>query len=419
VSARLRGWYQALCGRIDGAALVQEALAGGAPAGAHLLAVGKVAVPMFEGFTALAPPAAALLVAPAGAGSVPSAARLLESDHPRPSARSVAAAKEARAFVAALGPADRLVVLLSGGGSALLASPHQGLTLDDKRTAVAMVARAGATIGELNTVRKHLSAIKGGRLALATRAATTVLALSDVVGSDPGTIASGPLSADPTSFADALALVRRLAPGAPEAVVELLERGAAGMLAETPKPGDPRLAHVSYRVLAGPERVAVEARRLVEAAGERAGVLALATERDVESLGAEYGVRAREAQAEARPGEPPLVLIGHGEPRIVVRGEGAGGRATHLALLVARAIAGLSGVTFLAAGTDRLDGSAPAAGAVVDSETWPHAVAAGLDPQGALDRCDSARPLAALGALVEGPGRSNLLDVHLLRIAAR
>jgi hydroxypyruvate reductase len=310
---------------------------------------------------------------------------------------------EVRRFVAA---ARRLVVLLSGGGSALLCAPWPGLSLEDKAATVAAVARAGATIGELNTVRKHLSAIKGGRLALETRAPTTVLALSDVVGSDPGTIASGPFSPDPTTFGGAAALVRALAPGAPG--LALLDRGVAGALPETPKPGDARLAHVSYRVVAGPERVPEEAHRRVTAAGLRAGALVSNTEAAVEELAAAYAGRSEPAGT---------VLIGNGEPRIVVpAGAGSGGRATHLALLVARAIAGRAGVAFLAAGTDRRDGSAPASGAAVDGQTWPRALAAGLDPERALAEHDSARPLGALGCLVHSPSRSNLLDLHLLAV---
>jgi glycerate-2-kinase len=274
------------------------------------------------------------------------------------------------------------------------------------------VARAGATIGELNTVRKHLSAIKGGQLALACSAPTTVLALSDVVGSDPATIASGPFSPDPTTFAQALALLRRLAPHAPAAAQLRLEQGFAGAIPETPKPGDPRLAHVAYRVLAGPERVAALAREAIERAGLPTDVLSRDTEDPVPTLAAAYATRARREL-----GRGPRILAGNGEPRIVVTGPGRGGRSTHLALLVAREIAGLP-VSFLAAGTDRYDGSAGAAGAVVDGATWERAVAAGLDPAGALERCDSAAVLEEVGGLVQGPGRSNLLDVHLLAIGS-
>jgi glycerate 2-kinase len=156
--------------------------------------------------------------------------------------------------------------------------------------------------------------------------------------------------------------------------------------------------------------VPAAARALIEAHGWRAGVLSTDTEQAVPDLAAEYAARAGGAGRRE-------VLVGNGEPRIVVGGQqGRGGRATHLALLMARALAGRRAVAFLAAGTDERDGSAPASGAVVDGETWAEALAAGLDPQGALDRCDSARPLEALGCLVRGPGRSNLLDLHLLAV---
>jgi glycerate-2-kinase len=410
--ARLTEIYLDVARAVDGAGLVAEALAGDRSArGARVLAVGKVALPMFEGFTSVVgDPPAALVIAPEGEVWPRPGLRILHADHPKPTARSEAAARAALAFVGDLGAEDRLVVLLSGGGSALLAAPAPDLTLDEKRAAVSAVARAGATIGELNTVRKHLSAIKGGRLALATAATTTVLALSDVVGDDPATIASGPFSPDPTTFAQALALVRRLAPGAPAAAHAHLEHGAAGGEPETPKPGDPRLAHVTYRVLAGPERVAALARARVEQADAAAEDLCRNTEDAVPALAASYALRARR-----EVGRGPRVLVGNGEPRIVVTGSGRGGRSTHLALLLAREVAGMP-VSFLAAGTDQYDGTAGAAGAVIDGTTWERAVTAGLDPARALDRCDSATVLQALGCLVRGPGRSNLLDLHLLAI---
>jgi glycerate 2-kinase len=403
-AATLVDLYLDVARRLDGATLVSAAVAPGAWRGAHVLGLGKVAGPMFEGLAGAA--GEALLIGPED-GPAPPGARFFASDHPHPSARSVAAAAEARRFVERLSAQDRLLVLLSGGGSALLAAPAPPLSLEDKRATTAAVARAGATIAELNTVRKHLSAVKGGQLGLASRAVTTVLALSDVVGSDPATIASGPFSPDPTTFAEALALVERLAPGAPAAARARLEQGAAGLLAETPKPGDPRLAAIDYRVLAGPEQVAALAHERIRAAGLTSAVLSRDTQEEVTALAAAYAERTRQ-----QPGR--RILVGNGEPRIVVSGQGRGGRCTHLALLMARALAGRPGVAFLAAGTDREDGSAGASGAVVDGGTWQQALEAGLDPQAALDRCDSAALLEPLGALVRGPGRSNLLDLHLL-----
>jgi hydroxypyruvate reductase len=410
---------------VDGATLVSEALSSNpalvARGPLHVLAVGKVAFPMFDGLVARVGQSqivGGLLVAPETRFPtelrLPAGVRALVSDHPEPSERSVAAGRAAQALLVGLAPSDQLVVLLSGGGSAAMAVPADGLSLDQKRATTKAVARAGASIAELNAVRKHLSAIKGGRLGLATHARTTVLALSDVVGSDPGVIASGPFSPDPTTFAQALALVERLAPTAPKEALEHLRRGAAGALAETPKPGDPKLGHIEYRLLAGPERVPAEAKRIVEAQGVASGTLSRNTEASVEDLAAEYGRLARrEHQADGRP----RVLIGNGEPTIVVRGVGRGGRSTHLALLMAREIAGLPNVAFLAAGTDDRDGSSAASGAIVDGSTWERAQSQGLDPAGALDRCDSEAPLKALGNLVRGPGTSNLLDLHLLAIS--
>jgi glycerate-2-kinase len=447
--------YLEVARRVDGAGLVREALsAEPSPlvledATAHVLAVGKAAGPMLEGLSTILGPdrIVGLAIAPEQrlvtnpSARFPPRVTALVSDHPDPSERSLAAGLAALQLVSALGPKGRLIVLLSGGGSAAMAVPAPGLSLDDKRKAARAVARAGAPIGELNSVRKHLSAIKGGQLALATRAPTVVLALSDVVGNNPATIASGPFSADETTFAQALdialacGLPRTSAEPLPAAALAHLRRGAAGEIPETPKPGDPRLAGIAFHVIAGPDRVREEAVRVIEERGETAGELARNTEAPVETLARAYGERARteaaaagaKGAAEAAPGEavrepaerrPPRILVGNGEPAIVVRGGGRGGRATHLALAMAREIAGLRGVAFLAAGTDDRDGSARASGAMVDGATWDAAVRAGLDPAAALARCDSEAPLAALGCLVVGPARSNLLDLHLLAIEA-
>lgn len=383
----------------------------------HVLGLGKVAVPMWRGLVRIAgatPVASALLITTEGG---PDAAApgcdVLPSDHPEPSERSEAAALRAQSFVRALHPEDELVVLLSGGGSALMAQPLPGLTLDEKRRATRAVARAGASIHELNAVRKHLSAVKGGRLALACPAPVLVLAMSDVVGSDPGTVASGPFSADSSRFADAWDILRARVPdGVPTEVVDTLQAGIAGRIPETPKPGDARLSHVTYEVIAGPEDVRRAAARAVRAAGWADVPLAADTEMDVARLAELYALEAQRILVQGTR----AIGVGNGEPTLVVRGQGRGGRATHLALEVARRIAGLGRVAFLAAGTDARDGSASGAGAVVTSTTWGEALAAGLDPAGALAACDSGTLLAQLGCIVQGPGTSNLLDLHLLLV---
>jgi glycerate 2-kinase len=273
---RLRQIFLAVAEQIDGARLVQQALApSDLPPPTHVLALGKVAGPMAEGLLAAlgAEPAVVegLVIAPAARfpapGRLPAAFRLLAADHPVPGERSRQAGEATRAFVTDRSSPDRLLVLLSGGASALAVLPAPGLTLEEKRAATTAVARAGATIHELNTVRKHLSDLKGGRLGARAQVPTRVLALSDVVGNDPATIGSGPFSADPSTFGEALSILDRLAPAAAPAARRLLVRGVAGELAETPKVGDPRLDRIQYQRIAGPELVPERARSLAAAAG--------------------------------------------------------------------------------------------------------------------------------------------------------
>ena len=445
--------------RIDGQRLVAEAVVGpDDPAWAtatRVLVVGKVALPMWRGWRQSLPPGApprpTLLVAPApllvaatadvaGAPGLPPEVTVAPADHPHPSARSVAAAEAALRFVGAAGGgeggggADRLLVLLSGGASSLLCGPAPGLTWQDKRDAIAAVARAGADIRELNLVRKHLSVVKGGGLGRATRAPIAVRALSDVIGDDPATIGSGPFSPDPGTYEQARALVARLGATLPAAVSAHLARGARGALPETAKPGSGELDHVDYRVLAGPARVVAEARAAVTAAGAAAhsgaDVLAFDAEDTVDERAAAVLAGLRQAMAARAPrigignGEP-RIWIGNGEPRVVLPAASnaprRGGRATHLALLVARGLATLdpdlrARVAFLAAGTDDRDGNTEVSGAAVDGTTWARAQAAGVDPEAALGAFDSLPALAAAGATLRGPGTSNLLDLHLLAI---
>jgi hydroxypyruvate reductase len=409
---------------VDGAALVRGAPTAEAVAAAtHVLAIGKVAFPMLLGAQASGVPGSAprptLAIAPGPRvpTELPLGVVAVPADHPTPTARSVAAGDAAIGFVRALAPTDRLLVLLSGGASALLCAPAPGLTLEEKRGATGAVSRGGAAIGALNAVRKHLSAIKGGRLALESRAPVTVLALSDVIGGEPATIGSGPFSPDPTTYGDALEVVARTHALIPEVARLHLERGARGELPETPKPGDSRLAHVTWTAVAGPERVPAEARRAAEARGLSVAVLSRDIEDDVDAVAAAYLDRARH---EAGLEGAPRALVGNGEPTIKVGADaGNGGRSTHLALAVARGLAALPASThgriaFLAAGTDDRDGDTLVSGGLVDGTTWTRIRAAGVDPQRALERWDSYTALAAVGDTVTGPGTSNVLDLHLL-----
>lgn len=322
--------------------------------------------------------------------------------HPLPDERGVRATHELLAFVGALGAEEELVLLLSGGASALLAATVEGVSLPGLIAATSELSRQGAPIAAINCVRRHLGLALGGRLAHATPARLRVLALSDVAGDDPATIGSGPASPDPTTVEDARAVAR--AYGLRGEVRDLLERGA---IPETPKPGDERLARVEYRLLATPRSLREHAVLEARAAGYAPRVEEALVTGEVEAVAARYLALADQlAQGE--------LLVAVGEPTVRVRGAGVGGRAQHLALLVARALAGRP-YAFLAIGSDGTDGPTDAAGALVDGSTWQSARSLGLDPEGALARFDAGPLLDATGALLRtGPTGTNLCDLHLL-----
>jgi hydroxypyruvate reductase len=400
---------------VEAGAAVTEARASFAPLLAaaprwHLIGAGKAAAPMLRACLAAAPrpPATALLVAPSAEASLPATVEQQIGGHPVPTAGSLAAGERALAIARGAGPDDVLLVLLSGGASALMAAPAAGVTLADKRAATAQLLREGADIHELNTVRKHLSRIKGGRLAAAAAARTLCLAISDVVGDDVSVIGSGPCVGDPTTFAEALAVAARRDVPLPVAVRAHLEAGARGERAESLKPGDPRLRRATHVVLGSFETLRAAAERAALGFGITALPLAPPQAGDVAEVAALYAARARVAP-------PGTLLVGGGEPTVTLPpGAGTGGRSQHLALLLARALRGTA-AAFLAAGSDGTDGPTDAAGAAVTGATWDAALARGLDPQAAARRCDSHPLHAALGTLVRtGATGTNLLDLHLL-----
>ena len=358
-------------------------------------------------------------IGPVRPAELPADTEWHDSAHPIPDARSVAAASRALDIARAQSSRDLLVLLLSGGASALMALPVEGVTLEEKQQTVRLLLRAGATIDELNTVRKHLSAIKGGRLAIATPAPVVTLAISDVVGDDLSVIGSGPTMPDPSTYANALAVVdARGGRGAyPGPVVAWLERGARGDEPETPKGDDPRMAKSVARIIGG---------RLW--AVEGAASAARARGYDVHVIDAPIVGEAREAARQfagaiahlssnndLRP-HLPLCVVGGGETTVHVNGSGLGGRNQEFALSLATALAG----TFAAAsvGTDGIDGPTDAAGAIVDSTTAERAVARRLDAQQFLNNNDSYHFFSALDDLVRtGPTGTNVGDVQVALIA--
>ena len=348
------------------------------------------------------------------------AASLWEGAHPVPDARSEAAGRALLAAAARSRPGQEIVALISGGGSALTAVPAPGLCLADKAEAIARLMAAGAPIAELNCVRRHLSAFKGGRLARASAARVTTLVVSDVVGDRLADVASGPTVPDPTSFADACDVIeRRLGwDVVPEAAARRLRDGRRGLVPEGlagMRPGDRAFLLLGLGALV--EAAAEEARRDPALIGP-IEVLPERLEGDVSAVAARLARYIADRDAG--------LLIAGGEPTVSLpRRPGRSGRAQHLALLLARALAEggqLAGrdVAFLVAGSDGVDGVSQAAGAIVERDTWERIRAAGLDPEAHVAACDAAAALAAVGAqLVTGPTGVNHADLILAYCAGR
>jgi len=347
-----------------------------------------------------------------------------EAGHPLPDAASVAAADAVLDLTDRVSHSDLVFVLLSGGGSALLATPlgHHGITLNDKLTVTRVLLAAGAPIGELNAVRKHLSGIKGGMLAQQIAPARMVtLALSDVLGNPLDVIASGPTAPDPTTFGDALEVLRRrgvlkeVEAAAPAALAHLRE-GAAGRAAETPKPGNPIFARSRFEIIGDLRQAVRAAKAAAEDQGFATVVLSEVVEGEAREVGAALGRHAREAH-EGRYGPLPVCLLEGGETTVTVRGAGKGGRNQEVALAAALEIGGLPGTLVMAAGTDGTDGPTDAAGAVADGRTLERARRRGLDPRDHLARNDAYEFFAPLDDLiVTGPTLTNVNDLMMALI---
>ena len=336
--------------------------------------------------------------------------QVLEASHPVPAETSLAAADALFAAVAGLGASDVVVALLSGGGSALLERPAEGLSLEALRAITVGLLNSGAAIGEINIVRKHLSAIKGGRLALAAwPARVETFAISDVPGDDPSLIASGPTVADPSTCAEALAILRRHGVAIPPGVEAALESGAL----ETPKPGDPRLERARFQLVGSPRQALDGAACAARAAGFAILDLGDRVEGEAATVAAAH---AAEAFVLAARGAPTVILSG-GELTVTHSGGGVGGPNREYALALALALRGRADVWALAADTDGIDGAPDAAGAFVTPDTLARAKAMGLDAAAALRDHDSGPFFAALGdALVTGPTRTNVSDFRAILV---
>jgi glycerate 2-kinase len=342
---------------------------------------------------------------------------VIEAAHPVPDAAGRDAARRILNQVAGLGPDDLVLCLLSGGGSSLLALPGSGITFEDKQAINRALLASGAPIGEMNCVRKHLSAIKGGRLAVAAAPAALVsLMISDVPGDDPSVIASGPTVPDATTAADAITILRKYRIEIPLSVLEHLQ----GPDAETPKPGDPRFHRVANRVIATPQDALEAAARIAAQAGFRALILGNAIEGEARDVGLVHAGIAKQVAGYGQPAEPPCVLLSGGETTVTVRGGGRGGRNAEFLLSLGVALDGRGGIAAIAADTDGIDGSEHNAGAILTPDTIGRAKRAGLDPKAHLADNDAYPVFAQLGDLVvTGPTRTNVNDFRAILIERR
>jgi hydroxypyruvate reductase len=349
--------------------------------------------------------------------------KVREASHPVPDQRCVKGTEQILSLVEKAGERDLVVCLISGGGSALLIAPVKEVTLEDKQNATRLLLACGATIHEFNTVRKHLSRAKGGRLAqIAHPAAVTSLILSDVVGDDLDVIASGPTVPDSSTFDDAQKILSgygiwdQLAPS----VRNHIEKGMAGKIADTPKAGDAVFQRCS-QVLVGTNLQALKAAgKKAEHLGYHALILSSKVEGEAREVAKFYTAIAREILASGHPLNPPACVLAGGETTVTLEGNGRGGRNQEFALASAIAVEGLDGVVVLSGGTDGTDGPTDAAGAIADGTTVARARKKHLDPRDFLQRNDSYAFFQQLQDLViTGPTRTNVMDLYMFLVGVR
>ncbi|MCB1791536.1 MAG: glycerate kinase [Gammaproteobacteria bacterium] len=341
---------------------------------------------------------------------------IVEAAHPVPDAAGMQAAHRMLKRVGGLSADDLVICLISGGGSALLPLPLDGLTLDDKQAINRALLRCGASISEMNCVRRHLSAVKGGRLAAACYPARVVnLLISDVPGDDPIDIASGPTVGDPSTCADALAIVARYGVDLPDAALAVLDSGAG----ESVKPGDPRLARVDTHFIATPQMALEAAAAAARAVGIQAHILGDSIEGEARDVGKVMAGIALQVARRGMPFQAPCVLLSGGETTVTLRGGGRGGRNVEFLLALAIALDGAAGIHALAGDTDGVDGVEEIAGALAAPDTLARAWAAGVNPHAALADNDGHGFFGALGdAVVTGPTRTNVNDFRAILVDA-
>lgn len=357
-----------------------------------------------------------------GRGSGGSLRRLLvrEASHPLPDEDGVSATEELLEMADPLTDQDLVIFLVSGGGSAMLTAPPPGVSVPDLQRATRLFLHSGMTIHEINTVRKHLCRVKGGRLAARISPATIItLILSDVIGDRLDLIASGPTAPDPSGYPEAIASLERrgLWEQMPDSIREALLAGRAGRVPETPKPDSPVFKRVHHRIVGSNRMSLLAAQARAKRMGMNTILLSSSVCGESREIAQFYAALAREIRNFDQPVKAPACLIAGGETTVKVNGDGRGGRCQEMALAIARTIAEIPGTVFLAAGTDGVDGVTDAAGGIADSSTLERALAKGLDLERSLARNDAYPALRELGDLVKtGPTGTNVMDVHILLV---
>ncbi|HYS57337.1 MAG TPA: glycerate kinase [Burkholderiales bacterium] len=343
--------------------------------------------------------------------------KVIEAGHPVPDERGESAAKEILQRVKNLAPDDLLLALISGGGSALLSLPVEAVGMEDLKATTRELLRSGAPIQDINAVRKHLSAIQGGRLAAACKAPVLALIISDVTGDDPTHVASGPCAPDPTTYRDALEVLHRYGIGPASAVREHLERGASGQIPETPKPGDRIFSRVENRVIANAHQALRAAQEFFQAHRIHAMNLGDSVTGEASEVSKVYAALARQIARYADPMKPPVALISGGECTVTVRGNGRGGRCSEFLLSLAVDLAGVPNVYAIACDTDGIDGSEENAGAVLLPDSLKRGGHLGLDAKKLLANNDAYGFFSRLDDLVvTGPTRTNVNDYRAILI---
>ena len=344
--------------------------------------------------------------------------KVIQAGHPVPDEAGETAAREIAKRVRSLGADDLLLALVSGGGSSLLSLPVDGIAMTDLKTTTKALLRSGAPIEAMNTVRKHLSAIQGGRLATLCKAPVVALVISDVTGDDPTHIASGPTAPDPTTYRDALDILAAYGVTAPASVASHLERGARGEIPETPKPGDRTLAHAKNIVIATAQQSLAAGAAVFRAGGIAAAVLGDSVTGEASEVAKVYAALARQVRLHGEPFRTPVALISGGECTVTVRGEGGrGGRCSEFLLALGIALDAQGDTWALAADTDGIDGSEDNAGAILTPDALARAHVLGLDGKKLLAKNDAYGFFAPLGDLVTtGPTRTNVNDYRAILV---